>query len=303
MPDQTTLAASPSPPSPDSKSSSQSEWSANKHPTHPCRRWSIQVNPQNQPPVWGSTFSLCLPLHNFQWALCNWCCAAGAGAVLVLRGAACCWLLDPHSCSSPSPSPSGLSLVSAFSSFAAGKLSQLRRRGQAKRPRGHSPLDPLRVEPATVELLLIASLKSKPAGTALKQKESVRHRRYRRRTSWGRPPIRRSSTQHSAPAQSPYTPPPPPRRVLAHLGRSGQDSAKACNLQRLSQCGCISEPISGRLQRTACTFRPAPLPFICCKSPVTDPPGLGHWKAVSSLSIHPHPSHCHEPLCFSAVNE
>jgi hypothetical protein len=156
-------------------------------------------------------------------------------------------------------------------------------------------LNLLRVESATVELLLIASLKSKPAGTALEQKESVRHRRYRRRTSWGRPPIRRSSTQRSAPSQ-PH--PTPPRRVLAHLGRSGQDSAKACNLQRLSQCGCISEPISGRLQRTACTFRPAPLPFFCCKSPVTDPPALGHWKAVSSLSIHPHPSHCHDRFAF-----
>ena len=176
----------------------------------PSERWSIQVNPQNQPPVWGSTFSLCLPLHNFQWALCNWCCAAGAGAVLVLRGAACCcWLLAAGP-SSPSPSPSGLCLVSAFSSFAAGKLPQLRRRGQAKRPRGHSPLDLLRVEPATVELLLIASLKSKLAGTALKQKESVRHRRYRRRTSWGRPPIRRSSTQRSASSQSPKPAPLPP---------------------------------------------------------------------------------------------
>lgn len=211
----------------------------------------------------------------------------------MLRGAACCcWLL------AAGPSFLLLALVAAFSSFAAGKLPQLRRRGQAKRPRGHSPLDLLRVEPATVELLLIASLKSKLAGTALKQKESVRHRRYRRRTSWSRPPIRRSSTQRSASSQSPYTPAPLPPRTRSHLGRSGQDSAKACNLQRLSQCGCISEPISGRLQRTACTFRPAPLPFFCCKSPVTDPPGLGHWKAVSSLSIHPHPFHCHDRFAF-----
>lgn len=128
----------------------------------------------------------------------------------MLRGAACCcWLL------AAGPSFLLLALVAAFSSFAAGKLPQLRRRGQAKRPRGHSPLDLLRVEPATVELLLIASLKSKLAGTALKQKESVRHRRYRRRTSWSRPPIRRSSTQRSASSQSPYTPAPfPPRRVL-----------------------------------------------------------------------------------------
>jgi hypothetical protein len=139
------------------------------------------------------------------------------------------------------------------------------------------------VEPATVEPLLTASLKSKSTGTALKQKEKREASQVPTTTSWGWPSIRRSSTQRTTPLN-------PPGRVLAHLGRSGQDSAKTCNLQRLSQCGCISEPISGRLQRPACTFRPAPLPFFCCKSPVTDPPGLGHWKAVSSLSIHPHPS-------------
>jgi hypothetical protein len=224
-----------------------------------------------------------------------WCCSGAAWCCLLLAAGPFILAPRPRPLVSPSFPPSPVS-----------QLASCHNCDGADKPRdlvAIAHLHLLRVEPATVELLLIASLKSKPAGTALKHKESVRHRRYRRRTSWGRPPIRRSSTQRSAPAQSPYTPPPPPRRVLAHLGRSGQDSAKACNLQRLSQCGCISEPISGRLQRTACTFRPAPLPFICCKSPVTDPPGLGHWKAVSSLSIHPHPSHCHEPLCFSAVNE
>jgi hypothetical protein len=95
-------------------------------PTSQCMLCPSESGHPGQPaPVWGSSFSLCLPLHNFQWALCNWCCAAGAGAVLVLRSAVCCLLLDPHSCSSPSPSPSRLSLVSAFSSFAAGTLPQL----------------------------------------------------------------------------------------------------------------------------------------------------------------------------------
>ena len=64
-------------------------------PTSQCMLCPSESGHPGQPaPVWGSSFSLYLPLHNFQWALCNWCCAAGAGAVPVLRGAACCcWLL------------------------------------------------------------------------------------------------------------------------------------------------------------------------------------------------------------------
>jgi hypothetical protein len=135
MPDQTTLAA-PQSPKPGLKIvvSERVERQLASLPTSQCMLCPSESGHPGQPaPVWGSSFSLCLPLHNFQWALCNWCCAAGAGAgaVLVLfwccvdRGAVCCLLLDPHSCSSPSPSPSRLSLVSAFSSFAAGTLPQL----------------------------------------------------------------------------------------------------------------------------------------------------------------------------------
>jgi hypothetical protein len=148
MPDQTTLAASPSPPSPDSKSSSQSEWSANTSVSTlrtPAGAGPSRSTPRTSPPS-GARLSLSACLSIIFSGPCatgaallvlvlvlSWCC-------VVLLAAACCWLLDPHSCSSPSPS--GLSLVSAFSSFAAGKLPQLRRRGQAKRPRGHSPLEP-----------------------------------------------------------------------------------------------------------------------------------------------------------------
>jgi hypothetical protein len=46
--------------------------------------------PGHPAPAWGSSFSACfacLPLHNFQWALCNWSCwrcCAGAGPLSLL---------------------------------------------------------------------------------------------------------------------------------------------------------------------------------------------------------------------------
>jgi hypothetical protein len=81
----------PRSPSPFSKSS-QVEWSANKHPCRPglsqrmlaFRVLVIQViQPQSGARVSLACLPACLPLHIFQWALCNWSCwrcAAGAGA-------------------------------------------------------------------------------------------------------------------------------------------------------------------------------------------------------------------------------
>lgn len=97
-------------------------------PTSQCMLCPSESGHPGQPaPVWGSSFSLCLPLHNFQWALCNWCCAAGAGAgaVLVLRGPWYCLLL------AAGPSLLLLALALALSSLPRFRLLQFRSRHAA----------------------------------------------------------------------------------------------------------------------------------------------------------------------------